>query len=82
VTNDEYIEWLGKPMKQKIVKYRQQNPLTLSVVPKGIGFQLCDRTIKMHGILMETLEEARELTVEMYRIEDAKVEDENQKMTL
>jgi hypothetical protein len=36
----------------------------------------------MHGILMETLEEARELTVEMYRIEDAKVEDENQKMTL
>jgi hypothetical protein len=30
---------------------------------------------------METLEEG-ELTVEMYRIEDAKVEDENQKMTL
>jgi hypothetical protein len=28
---------------------------------------------------METLEE-RELTVEMYRIEDAKVEDENQQM--
>jgi hypothetical protein len=35
----------------------------------------------MHGILMETLEEER-ANPEMYRIEDAKVEDENQKMTL
>jgi hypothetical protein len=34
--------------------------------------------IKLHGIKMETLEEARELTLEMYRIENAKVEDENQ----
>jgi hypothetical protein len=34
----------------------------------------------MHGILMETLEEER-ANCEMYRIEDAKVEDENQKMT-
>jgi hypothetical protein len=29
---------------------------------------------------METLENPRELTLEMYRIEDAKVEDENQQM--
>jgi hypothetical protein len=33
----------------------------------------------MHGILMETLEEARELTQKCTI--DAKVEDENQKMT-
>jgi hypothetical protein len=33
--------------------------------------------MKLHGIKMETLTEAREVTVEMYRIENAKIEDEN-----
>jgi hypothetical protein len=39
VTNDEYIEWLGKPMKQKIVNYKATEPIDF-IVPKGIGFQL------------------------------------------
>jgi murein tripeptide amidase MpaA len=32
--------------------------------------------LRMHGIRMETIDEAREIQVEMYRIEDAKIEPE------
>jgi murein tripeptide amidase MpaA len=85
VTNGEYIEWLGKPIKQKIVNYKATQPIDFISRPKGYWIPAsCDVVIerlKLHGITMETIEEARELTLEMYRIEDAKVEDENQKMT-
>ncbi|MBX9887578.1 MAG: M14 family metallopeptidase [Flavobacteriaceae bacterium] len=84
VTNGEYVEWLGKPIKQKIVNYKATEPIDFISRPKGYWIPAsCDVVIerlKLHGIKMETLEEAHELTLEMYRIEDAKVEDENQQM--
>ena len=84
ITNGEYIEWLGKPMKQKIVNYKATEPIDFISRPKGYWIPAsCDVVIdrlKLHGIKMETLAEARELTLEMYRIENAKVEDENQQM--
>ena len=84
VTNGDYIEWLGKPIKQKIVNYKATEPIDFISRPKGYWIPAsCDVVIerlKLHGIQMETLEEPRELTLEMYRIEDAKVEDENQQM--
>jgi murein tripeptide amidase MpaA len=84
VTNGDYIEWLGKPIKQKIVNYKATEPIDFVSRPKGYWIPAsCDVVIerlKLHGIQMETLENPRELTLEMYRIEDAKVEDENQQM--
>ena len=84
VTNGEYVEWLGKPIKQKIVNYKATEPIDFISRPKGYWIPAsCDVVIerlKLHGIQMETLEKPRELTLEMYRIEDAKVEDENQQM--
>lgn len=84
VTNGEYVEWLGKPIKQKIVNYKATEPIDFISRPKGYWIPAtCDIVIerlKMHGIKMETIDQPRELTLEMYRIEDAKVEDENQQM--
>jgi murein tripeptide amidase MpaA len=84
ITNGEYVEWLGKPIEQKIVNYKATEPIDFINRPKGYWVPAyCDVVIerlKLHGIKVETLDQARELTLEMYRIEDAKVEDENQQM--
>lgn len=81
ITNGEYIEWLGKPIKQKIINYKATEPIDFIVRPKGYWIPAsCDIVIdrlKLHGINMETLEEERDINVEMYRIKDATVEDEN-----
>lgn len=84
VTNGDYIEWLGKPIKQKIVNYKATEPIDFISRPKGYWipayYDVVIERLKLHGIQMETLEHPRELTLEMYRIEDAKVEDENHQM--
>lgn len=84
VTKGEYIEWLGKPIKQKIINYKATEPIDFISRPKGYWIPASSDVVierlKLHGIIMETLKDARELTVEMYRMEDAKVEDENQTM--
>lgn len=84
VTNGEYVEWLGKPIKQKIVNYKATEPIDFISRPKGYWIPAsCDLVIerlKLHGIKMETIDAPREVKVEMYRIGDAKIEDENQQM--
>ncbi|HPM29988.1 MAG TPA: M14 family metallopeptidase [Chryseolinea sp.] len=84
VTNSEYIEWLGKPIIQTIANYKATEPIDWVVRPKGYWIPAsCDEVIqrlKIHGIQMTTLSEAREIQVEMYRIEDAIFGDENHRV--
>lgn len=76
VTNAGYVEWLGKPVTMKIVNYRSTEPTDFIIRPKGYWVPAsCDEVIarlKMHGIKMNIIAQPREVTVEMYRIEDAR----------
>ncbi|MGB5418904.1 M14 family metallopeptidase [Algibacter sp.] len=81
ITNSDYIEWLGKPKTIKVAHYKESDPINWITRPKGYWVPAsCNEVIerlKIHGIEMETLTEAREVAVEMYRIEGAKFENEN-----
>ncbi|WP_445956792.1 M14 family metallopeptidase [Yeosuana sp.] len=83
VTNTDYVEWLGKPVTMTIVNYKGTEPTDLIIRPKGYWIPAsCDDVIerlKMHGIEMEIITQPREVSVEMYRIEDAKFENETHK---
>ncbi|MEO8569188.1 MAG: M14 family metallopeptidase [Ginsengibacter sp.] len=83
VTNSDYIEWLGKPVTEKIANYKGTEPIDFITRPKGYWVPAsCDDVIerlKLHGIKMEVIKQPREVTVEMYRIEDAKFENEDHK---
>ena len=83
VTNADYIEWLGKPVTEKIANYKGTEPIDFITRPKGYWIPAsCDDVIerlKLHGIKMEVIKQPREVTVEMYRIEDAKFENEDHK---
>jgi len=76
VTNADYVEWLGKPVTMKIVNYRSTEPTDFIIRPKGYWVPAsCNEVIerlKLHGIKMTTIAQPREVTVEMYRIEDAR----------
>jgi len=80
VTNADYIEWLGKPITQSIVNYKGTEPIDFIVRPKGYWIPAsCDEVIsrlKLHGIKMETITQPRTVTVEMYRIQEGKLQDE------
>lgn len=81
ITNTAYIEWLGKPKTMTVAHYKENEPLDHVTRPKGYWVPAsCDDIIerlKIHGIEMEIISESREVTVEMYRIEDGKFENEN-----
>ncbi|MFZ1371606.1 MAG: M14 family metallopeptidase, partial [Ferruginibacter sp.] len=81
ITNSDYIEWLGKPVTMKIADYKGTEPIDFITRPKGYWIPAsCDEVIarlKLHGIKMETVIQPREVTVEMYRIENAKFENED-----
>ncbi len=83
VTNADYIEWLGKPVTEKIVNYKGTEPIDFITRPKGYWIPAsCEEVIerlKLHGIKMDIITQPREVVVEMYRIENAKLEDENHK---
>jgi hypothetical protein len=76
VTNADYVEWLGKPVTQKIASYKGTEPIYFIKRPKGYWIPASSDEIisrlKMHGIRMEIIPSAREAEVEMYRIRDAK----------
>ena len=76
ITHSEYVEWTGKPMSAKIVNYKATKGDEWISCPKGYyipasNYEVIER-LKKHGIQMEILKEPREVTVEMYRIRDAK----------
>jgi hypothetical protein len=82
VTNADYVEWLGKPVTMKIVNHRSTEPTDFITRPKGYWVPAsCDEVIarlKLHGIKMNIIAQPREVTVEMYRIENARFKTENQ----
>ena len=82
ITNADYIEWLGIPQKSTIVNYKATEPIDYVLRPKGYWVPAsCDEVIsrlKMHGIKMNIITQPQEISVEMYRIEDAKFENEAQ----
>jgi hypothetical protein len=81
VTNSDYVEWLGKPVSMTVADYKSSQPIDLISRPKGYWVPAsCDEVIarlKMHGIKMNTISTAQQVTVEMYRITDHKFEDDN-----
>ena len=83
VTNADYVEWLGKPVSMKILNYKATEPTDFIIRPKGYWVPAsCDEVIKrlkLHGIKMSIIAEPREVTVEMYRIENARFENEDHK---
>ena len=84
VTNTDYVEWTGKPVTMTIVNYKGTEPIDYVVRPKGYYVPVwCTEVIKrlkIHGIQMEILKEPTAVTVEMYRIKDAKFQNESGKV--
>lgn len=81
VTNSDYVEWLGKPVKQTVADYKSTEPFDFISRPKGYWVPAsCDVVIerlKLHGIKMAILTQPKEVTVEMYRITDYVFGDDN-----
>ena len=81
ITNSDYVVWTGKSENKTIVNYKATEPIDLVVRPKGYYVPVwCTEVIKrlkIHGIQMETLKEPTTVTVEMYRIHDAKFQNES-----
>ena len=84
ITGSDYIQWTGKPETMTVVNYLASEPIDLIVRPKGYWVPaFCDEVLerlKWHGIQMEIITEPREVNVEMYRIRDAKFENESQEV--
>ena len=74
------MQWTGKPITQTIVNFKGTEPIDFITRPKGYFVPAsCDEVIKrlkLQGIQMEILKESREVTVEMYRIQDAKFQND------
>ena len=81
VTNTNYVAWLGKPMNTKVANYKTTEPVDWLTRPKGYWIPaLCDEVIKrlqLHGIKMTITTKPSEALVEMYRIKDAKFENDD-----
>lgn len=84
VTNTEYVEWLGKAVTTTIPDYKSTEPFDFITRPKGYWIPAsCDDVIarlKLHGIQMNALTTAREVSVEMYRISNYIFGDDNKQL--
>lgn len=84
VTNSDYVEWTGKPVTTTIANYKATEPVDFITRPKGYFIPAsCSEVIerlKLHGIQMETFKQPCEVTVEMYRIQEAKFQNEGGKV--
>lgn len=84
ITDADYVEWTGKPMTMTIANYKGTEAIEYVIRPKAYWvsascYDVIER-LKMHGIKMEIIKEPREVTVEMYRIQDAKFQNEQGKV--
>jgi hypothetical protein len=83
ITNADYVEWTGKPTTMMIANFRGTEPVAFVKRPNAYYVPAsCNEIIerlKIHGIQMEILQQPKEVTVEMYRIQDAKFENEGGK---
>ncbi len=84
ITNADYVEWTGKPTTMTIANYKGTEALEFVSRPKGYYVPAsCDEVIerlKSHGIQMQILQAPKEITVEMYRIQDAKFQNDGGKV--
>lgn len=76
VTNADYVQWTGVPLTMKVANFKGTQGLDFVDVPAGYYIPVaCTNIIerlKLHGIKMEILNEARSVKVDMYRIMEAK----------
>jgi len=77
ITGSEYVQWLGKPITQRVpyVKTNQpevtvRRPVAYWVPPAWS--EVIER-LTVHGIQMEKIDEAREVELEMYRVKNSKL---------
>jgi murein tripeptide amidase MpaA len=86
ITNDNYVEWTGKPFTATIPNYKKTEAADFVNRPKGYYVPVfCTEIIerlKMHGIKMDVLQTTKEVNVEMYRIQDAKFQNSAGKISL
>jgi len=83
ITHADYVEWTGNAITTTIANFKATESIDYVVRPKAYWisascYEVIER-LKMHGIKMEIIKEPREVTVEMYRIQDAKFQDEQGK---
>ncbi|MBA2431959.1 MAG: M14 family metallopeptidase [Chthoniobacterales bacterium] len=80
ITGEMRVEYNGKPVSAK-VPYQKQNRVSSGIArPKAYWIpaawpEIIER-LQLHGIALERIEEARELPVTMYRLQEAKFESE------
>lgn len=84
ITNADYVEWTGKPVTMRIANYKGTGSIEFVTRPKAYyvpasSYEVIER-LKLHGIKMEIIKQPREVTVEMYRIKDAKFQDASGKV--
>ncbi len=76
ITNAEFVEWTGKPYEKTIANYKKTEGINFVNRPKGYyvpaSRQDVIERLKIHGIQMEILNTSKEVSVEMFRIQDAK----------
>lgn len=74
LTGGEHVAWLGQPETTKIPFYKITQPSQFLSRPKGYWIPVyCKEVLerlKAHGIQMESLKNATETELEMYRIHD------------
>jgi hypothetical protein len=80
ISGSTRIEYLGKPATRRLAVYRQ-NEVSLSI-PRAKAYwipaawsSIADR-LKMHGIAVDRISEARDVAVEMYRLDNPKLDAE------
>jgi hypothetical protein len=83
ITSADYVEWTGKPITMMIANYKGTEPVAFVKRPKAYyvpasSYEIIER-LQMHGIQMDILQKPTEIQVEMYRIQDAKFENEEGK---
>ena len=80
ITGAEQIRWLGKPTQGKVPAVVPTTPTVEVEVPAAYWIpaawtEVIER-LRVHGVEMETLAEAREIEVDAYRVDGAVVEPE------
>ena len=80
ISGSTRIEYLGKPATRRLAVYRQ-NEVSLSI-PRAKAYwipaawsSIADR-LKMHGIAVDRISEARDVAVEMYRLDNPRLDAE------
>ena len=83
ITNSDYVTWTGEPTTMTIANYTNPDPVDFVNRPKGYyvppTYEDVIERLRLHGIQMEILTEVKEVTVEMYRIQDAKFQNDEGK---